>query len=95
MTQWEYKSVTANRSGKQDEATYAWIYTPWELLGTDRPGAQPFQAGLEELGRQGWELVSVMPIDVWSEGPRTPNSSHGVRTISYSLLFKRPVEERD
>jgi len=95
MTKWEYKSVTANRSGKQDESTYAWTYTPWELFGAERPGAQPMQPALQELGRQGWELVAVMPTDVWTEGTRAPNASHGVRTISSTLLFKRPVDEED
>lgn len=95
MTKWEYKSVTANRSGKQEESTYVWTYTPWELFGAGRPGAEPFQTGLQELGRDGWELVGMMPMDVWTEGTRTPNASHGLRTISYTLLFKRPIEEDD
>ncbi|MBN1321897.1 MAG: hypothetical protein JXA87_13790 [Thermoleophilia bacterium] len=94
MTKWEYKTVIANRGGKQEESG-VWTYTSWELLGTDKPGAQAFLPALQELGGQGWELVTVLPTDIWTEGTRTPNTSHGVRTITYSLLFKRPIEESE
>ncbi len=94
MTKWEYRTATANRSGKQEESG-VWTYTPWELLGIDKPGSQPFLPALQELGGQGWELVAALPTDVWTEGTRTPSASHGVRTITYSLLFKRPVEDAE
>ncbi len=94
MTKWEYKTVTANRSGMQEESG-VWTYTCWEVLDTGKPGSQPFLPALQELGGQGWELVAVLPTDVWTEGTRTPSASHGVRTITYSLLFKRPVENEE
>ena len=94
MTKWEYKTVTANRSGMQEESG-VWTYTCWEVLDTGKPGSQPFLPALQELGGQGWELGAVLPTDVWTEGTRTPSASHGVRTITYSLLFKRPVENEE
>ena len=94
MTKWEYKTVTANRSGKQEE-TGLWTYTSWELLGADKPGPQPFLPALQELGGEGWELAAALPSDVLTQATRTPNASHVVRTITYSLPFKRPVEEAE
>jgi hypothetical protein len=93
MTKWEYKIVSVNRSGRQEEFGYTWTYTPWEMLGTGQTGGQSIQTGLDELGRQGWELAGILPTDLWTEGTRSANSSHGTRTISCTLLLKRPIEE--
>ena len=60
---------------------------------TDNAGKQPLAAGLKELGSEGWELAGVVPCDLWAEGSRSANSSSGIRAISCTLLFKRPLGE--
>lgn len=92
MTKWEYKSVPLDRTGTKEDFGFSWTYSPWEI-GTLPGGKRPLQAGLQELGGEGWELAGVLPNDLWAEGTRTPNASHGVRTISCTLLFKRPLDE--
>jgi len=52
----------------------------WEYLQTTIPGNVAKQAALDELGAQGWELVSVFMRYLG-----------GWETILY---FKRPVEPR-
>lgn len=95
MTKWEYKSVLVNRTGSHEDFSYNWTYTPWEMLGTGQAGNQPIEAGLRELGGEGWELVGVLPTDLWSEGTRAPAASHGIRTISCTFFFKRPAGEEE
>jgi hypothetical protein len=92
MTKWEYKCVPLDRKGTKEDFGFSWTYSPWEI-GTEQGGKQPLPAGLKELGNQGWELAGVVPSDLWSEGTRTPNASHGVRTIWCTLVFKRPAGE--
>ena len=88
MTQWDYKHVWLERSGNQ-EFLSSWTYSPWRVLGSSRS----LQEELQELGRQGWELVGVLPNEYWAEGGGMGSASHGVRAISYGLLFKRPLGE--
>jgi hypothetical protein len=90
---WDYRVVLVNRTGTQEDFGYTWTYTPWQMLGVRPSGDQSLVAGLQELGREGWELVSALPTDVWEEGTRSANASHGIRTISYTLLFKRPLSQ--
>ncbi len=92
MTKWEYKSVPLDRAGTKEDFGFGWTYSPWEI-GTSQGGKRPLHAGLQELGGEGWELAGVVPNDLWAEGTRTPSASHGVRTISCTLLFKRPVDD--
>jgi hypothetical protein len=92
MAKWEYKCVPLDRTGTKEDFGFTWTYSPWEV-GTGQSGKQPLLQGLQDLGRDGWELAGVLPNDFWAEGTRTPSASHGVRTISCTLLFKRPVEE--
>jgi hypothetical protein len=91
MNKWEYKSVLVNRTGNQEDFSYSWTYTPWQMLGVGVAGQQSVDAGLQALGQDGWEVVGIIPTDVWVEGTRSGHSSHGVRTISYTLLLKRPL----
>jgi len=91
MSKWEYKSVSLERTGSKEDFSFRWSYGPWEI--TTGVGKQLLQTGLQELGREGWELAGVLPNDLWAEGTRSPNESHGVRTISCSLLFKRLLVE--
>ncbi len=93
MAKWEYKTIIMNRTGTHEEFSYNWTYGPWEAIGLGPSGRLALAAGLQEMGRDGWELVGVVPTDVWVEGTRSANASHGERTISYTLLFKRPFEE--
>lgn len=92
MSKWEYKCVPLDRKGTKEDFSFSWKYGPWELA-VNQAGKKLLPAGLDELGQQGWELAGVLPNDLWSEGTRTGNSSHGVRTISCILLFKRPAQE--
>ena len=93
MSKWDYRCVPLDRTGTQEQDLFSsrWTYGPWEV-GTSQTGKQPLQQGLQELGREGWELAGVLPNDLWAEGAAA-NASHGVRTISCTLLFKRPVKE--
>ncbi len=92
MTKWEYKCVPLDRRGTKEDFGFSWTYSPWEM-GIDQAGKKLLPAGLAELGGQGWELAGVVQSDLWSEGTRTANASHGVRTISCTLIFKRPASE--
>lgn len=91
MAQWQYKTVVINRTGTHEDFSYRWTYSPWEMTGVRQASVLSLDAGLEEMGREGWELVGVLPTDIWVEGTRTANASHGERAISYTLLFKRPL----
>ena len=93
MTKWEYKCFPLDRTGTQEQELFSsrWTYSPWEV-GTNQTDKQPLHQGLQELGREGWELAGVLPNDFWAEGAGTPNAPHGVRAISCTLLFKRPVD---
>jgi hypothetical protein len=93
MAKWEYKCIPLDRRGTKEDFSFSWTYGPWEVA-IDQGGKKPLTVGLDELGRQGWELAGVLPSDLWSEGTRTPNTSHGVRTISCTLVFKRPADEQ-
>jgi hypothetical protein len=90
MSKWEYKSVPLERSGTKEDFGFNWIYGPWQMT-MDNAGKQLLAAGLKELGSQGWELAGVIPCDLWAEGSRAANSSSGIRAISCTLLFKRPL----
>ena len=91
--QWEYKTVIMNRSGTHEDFSSKWTYSPWELYGVGSAGSLSLAPGLQEMGRDGWELVSALPTDVWVEGNKSPGASHGHRTISYTLLFKRALAD--
>jgi hypothetical protein len=93
MAKWEYKTIIMNRTGTHEDFSYKWTYGPWETIGVRPEGSLALAAGLQEMGRDGWELVGVVPTDVWVEGTKSANSSHGERTISHTLLFKRPLDE--
>ena len=92
MARWEYKCVALDRKGAKEDFSFTWTYGPWEMA-LDQGGKKLLPAGLDELGRQGWELAGVLTSDLWSEGARCANASHGVRTISCTLVFKRPATE--
>lgn len=93
MTQWEYKSLTLDRIGNKEDFSFKWTYTGWELA-AEGGGKQPMMTRLQALGKEGWELVGVVPSDLWDEGGRSVNSAHGVRAIACVLLFKRPLPEK-
>jgi hypothetical protein len=90
MTRWEYKSVPLERVGTKEDFGFNWTYGPWETR-TDKAGKQLLDAGLRDLGADGWELAGVLPTDLWAEGGRGGGSSSGVRAIGCTLLFKRPL----
>ncbi len=92
MSRWEYKSVMLERTGTKEDFGFTWTYSPWQMT-TDNSGKQLLIVGLKELGSEGWELAGVIPCDLWAEGSRSANSSYGVRAISCTLLFKRPLGE--
>jgi hypothetical protein len=92
LAKWEYKTIVMNRTGTHEDFSYKWTYGPWEAVGAGQGGSLSLNAGLEIMGREGWELVGVVPTDVWVEGTRSANASHGERAISYTLLFKRPLD---
>jgi hypothetical protein len=90
MNKWEYKTVPLERFGTKEDFGFNWIYSPWQIT-TDKAGKQLLAAGLKELGDEGWELAGVVPCDLWAEGGRAANSASGIRAISCTLLFKRPL----
>ena len=89
MGKWEYKSVPLERAGTKEDFGYNWTYGPWETR-TEK-GKQPLEAGLRDLGDEGWELAGVVPTDLWAEAGRSSGNSSGVRAIACTLLFKRPL----
>lgn len=94
MIKWEYKCVPLDRTGTKEDFGFNWKYSPWTLA-TSPSIKQALEPGLESLGGDGWELAGVVPGDFWDEATRTPNSSHGVRAIYCTLVFKRPIDEDD
>lgn len=93
MTAWEYKCVPVDRTGTKEDFGFSWTYGPWQLSG-GQATKQSLNEGLQALGRDGWELAGVLPTDLWAEGTRTANASHGIRGIACTLLFKRPSSQR-
>jgi hypothetical protein len=89
MSKWEYKPIPLERIGTKEDFGFSWTYGPWEMR-TEK-GKQPLEAGLKDLGAEGWELAGVLPTDLWAEAGRGGSSSAGVRTISATLLFKRQL----
>lgn len=94
MTKWEYKCVPLERAGTKEDFSLTWTYGPW-MLGAAPSAKQALEPGLKSLGDDGWELAGVFPSDLWSEAARTPASSHGIRAISCTLIFKRPLDDDD
>ena len=94
MAKWEYKCVPLDRSGNKEDFSYTWTYTPW-MLATGPSTKLGLEPGLKALGEDGWELAGVVPGDLWDEATRTPNSSHGVRAIYCTLVFKHPLDDDD
>jgi hypothetical protein len=63
MGKWEYKSVLVNRTGNQEDFSYTWTYTPWQMLGVGATGQEPVHAGCRN-----WDVTAG---NWWASSPRT------------------------
>lgn len=70
MSQWEYKLVTHET----------------KKLHKDQARVDAMSDALNDLGQQGWELVSVAPLST------TQGLDLGGSTKAYTFVLKRPVE---
>jgi hypothetical protein len=78
MQKWEYKSLSGSRGKK------GWLL---EYEGKDYQHSE-LNRIMNELGRMGWELVSVLPF----EDTDSPGAFASTYTKYYKLFFKRPIE---
>ena len=85
MQRWEYKSISVARAAAN---LIGWTVPDWSLwTEDDKPLSAPVSLGpkLKQLGDQGWELVSVIPIS-----NHTATGTAGF-TSQMIYFFKRPV----
>ncbi len=80
---WEYKSIGIYRSALDNSEFSDWYETSGQT-GKQLPPPVSMPAKANELGDQGWELVSVTPISNRS----CPDCAGFTSQISY--WFKRP-----
>jgi hypothetical protein len=73
---WEYKQILSVNPGGIDAT--------WYEDGKARRGRPNILARVNELGREGWELIAVAPIS-WSQGGAPPSLAGHVM-----YWFKRP-----
>ncbi|MFN8466331.1 MAG: DUF4177 domain-containing protein [Caldilineaceae bacterium] len=85
MTSWEYLSTILTA-----DINYpgAWNATQEAVAGWDNPPVYTSEALIPQLnyyGRQGWELVSLQPVQIGKDGEVRATSG----TNSYLAVFKR------
>jgi len=78
---WEYKTLYLKTASKTPDGT-AWLKISFSYLGLE----DNTEVKLSNLGKEGWELVSVMPIDPGA----TWGSSFGTKVAI--AFFKRQTE---
>lgn len=76
MTKWEYKTVNLRVEQKRDKSARF-----FSLIGFVQDLKDGSETELASLGDEGWELVSVMPVDA-------PGIASG--TLYAIAFFKRP-----
>lgn len=94
MTEWEYLSrqtywTEAERSGDYVE----WIsYRHVWKLDLENESSFPDDAGLDNLGKAGWELIAMVPTSVSLMTRSSPQGNNGYSNFTaYMLMFKRPL----
>jgi hypothetical protein len=78
---WEYKSVSVARGVEINGAWSVWVEDDKRL-----PGPVTITAKIQELGDQGWEMVSATPLSSHSCG----SGDCAGFTSQVTFLFKRP-----
>ena len=91
MAQWEYRVITVCRDWAVDEQGKNRDYKDWVArfnTNAQRPRGPAERRGLDVIlgfeGRQGWELVSIVPMAL--ETSRT-----AMLVENMQLVFKRPL----
>lgn len=87
MQRWEYTRVHVDLS-MSDEKLGGSFSTFYEYKPVGGPQTEEAWAQVHELGRQGWELVSALPV---TSALLRPESGAAI-TKGYLLLFKRPLQ---
>jgi hypothetical protein len=83
MTKWEYYQLRPENQG------YGWILEyKGNLLDYDPPTLDKI---LVELGQEGWELVSAMPITGFLPLEGITDDIY-TATVAEVYIFKRPIE---
>jgi hypothetical protein len=88
---WEHLVVYLEADARQHAA---FLREKWPGQKFPRYAAQALMPQLDAYGQQGWELVSIQPVVVGSNGDiliddRTEGMA-GVWTSTYLCVFKRP-----
>jgi hypothetical protein len=83
MQTWEYKILYSwSEEAKKEELGLDWVWKIYAKRKTFEDFSQITEY-MNELGRQGWELIAVMPIN-WAGG----------ETNAFQMFFKRPISKR-
>lgn len=84
MQTWEYKILYAwSKEIKKGELKLDWEWRI-EVEGKTLKGFSQITKYMNELGSQGWELLTVMPIN-WVGG----------ETNAFQMFLKRPMSKRE
>ena len=78
MQKWEYRTIWETRPLLT--ADTGLVESPINMLGEWEDGPE-----LEELGKEGWELVAVVPVSEY-DGPGLAGATSAV-----AYFFKRPM----
>lgn len=70
MQKWEYLTARSMREPKRTGVSDNWLHD-WDL---------------DELGKQGWELVGIVPLASWA------GEAYAGVTSEVDFIFKRPKE---
>ena len=92
MTTWQYKYFHIARSHEPTgpDGGGPPKYGPFESP-SGATGDQRMEE-LQALGREGWEMVGLIPAGFMAEPDKDGGFGHELRLLAYTLVFKRPLE---
>lgn len=85
--QWEHYIEYINAEAREPQTRdFLATYYPGEKFA--KYAAEATLRRLDEIGKQGWELVHMQPV--WLQRDGTVTSETGAGTNTYFCVFKRP-----
>lgn len=94
MDVWQYRVITINteyETAADSVLRYAHALSQGETQKSSADGDEIIQSHLEIMGREGWELVSLIPAQP------TAQNWKGISTANpwlYHAVFKRPQRDK-
>lgn len=94
MTQWEYGELIVVFVDQQDDRQKPGVFFDSATSGGVMTEFESKFDALEILGKNGWEMISVLPIytkvrDFHNSYGRNPS----LEATAWRYIFKRPIEE--